>query len=350
MRTYLDHNATTPLSAAARAAMLDAMDVLGNPSSIHLEGRAARQIIETARRQVADAVGLSNGEIVFTSGGTEAAAMALAGKKISAAYIEHPCVLAYADVSLSVDKNGHVVVDAPQNAALQRANSETGILNPDIEGLYFQDAVQAFGKIPYAFSWSGAVMAAVSAHKIGGPKGIGALLLREGITPTPLILGGGQEHSWRAGTENLLGIAGFGAAAEDAASNLNNGLWEDVKALRDHLEDMILNECSEAVIAGFDVERLPNTSNISVAGWKGETQVMQMDLAGFAISSGSACSSGKVRGSEALKALGYSDDAARSAIRVSLGLSTTKVEVEKFAKTWLQSFRNWKQRGSASAA
>ncbi len=346
-RVYLDHNATTPLCVEARAAMLGAMDVLGNPSSVHNEGRAAMAIIETARRQVSDAAGASGADIVFTASATEAAALALAGQGYLCAGIEHECVSAWAKAALHADKNGHVRAQDPKNIALQLANSETGVVQTLPEGIAFCDAVQAFGKIPYAFSWSKAERAAISGHKFGGPKGVGALILRQGQEITPQLLGGGQEMGRRAGTQNVIGIAGMGAAAEAAAHAVDQGLWDGgVAEHRDWLEACLQDATADIVIFAQNVDRLPNTSYFAIPGWRAETQVMQMDLAGFAVSAGSACSSGKVKTSKVLLAMGYDEIVASSALRISLGLETTRGEVERFAATWIEHYRRYKQRAA----
>ncbi len=339
MRVYLDHNATTPLRAEARAAMIAAMDLPGNPSSVHAEGRAAKALVEKARGQIAAALGAEGADIVFTSGATEAAALALEGRGIACAAVEHEAVLAWCDASLPVDANGKVQIANPQTSALQLANSETGVIQDLPEGLALSDITQGFGKLPIAFNWLGCDMALVSAHKLGGPKGIGALVMKRGTDLAARIRGGGQEMGRRSGTENVIGIAGFGAAAEAAARDLADGTWERIAALRDKMEAAIAAEASDITFAGKGAARLPNTSCIVSPGWKGETQVMQMDLAGFAISAGSACSSGKVRASRVLRAMGYGDEVAGSAIRVSLGPDTTEEDVLRFAEAWLRQFR-----------
>lgn len=324
--------------------MLGAMDVIGNPSSVHGEGRAAKALMEKARRQVATAVGAEGAEIVFTSSATEAAALALAGRGIACADIEHEAVSAWCEASLPVDRAGKVNAASPANAALQVANSETGIIQALPEGLALTDATQAFGKIPFAFNWSGADMAIVSAHKIGGPKGVGALILKRGIDLEARIKGGGQEMGRRSGTENLIGIAGFGAAAEAAARDLDAGAPTKVAQLREILENTIAESVKETIFVGKEESRLPNTSCFITPGWKGETQVMVMDLAGFAVSAGSACSSGKVKSSRVLRAMGFDETEASSALRVSLGQTTTESEVIAFAKAWLREHEKFRAR------
>ncbi|MFD3189167.1 cysteine desulfurase family protein [Sedimentitalea sp. HM32M-2] len=334
-RVYLDYNATTPLRPEVRAAMMAAMDVVGNPSSVHAEGRRAKALIERARAQVATAFGAEGADIVFTSSATEAAALACRGRDLSGAAIEHDAVRAWVKSDLAVDAQGQVSVPTPAQAVLQMANSETGIVQKLPVGLALTDATQAFGKRPFDFMQSGARMALISAHKMGGPKGIGALVLRRGTDLAAQIRGGGQEAGRRSGTENVIGIAGFGAAAEAAARDLADDVWDRVANLRDLLETGLAAQIKNTIFVGKGVNRLPNTSCFATPGWKGETQVMQMDLCGFAISAGSACSSGKVRASPVLGAMGYDEATAASAIRVSLGPETTETDVLRFVDAWL---------------
>lgn len=333
-RIYLDYNATAPIRPEARAAMVAAMDLVGNPSSVHAEGRSARGLIERARAQVAAAFGAEGADIVFTSCATEAAALACAGRGLHGAAVEHDAVAAWITPDLPIIKDGSVAVADPEHSVLQMANSETGILQDLPDGLAVTDATQAFGKLPVAFNWSGAEMALISAHKLGGPKGIGALVLRRGLDVAPRIQGGGQEMGRRSGTENIVGIAGFGAAAEAAARDLADGVWDRVSQFRNILESALEAGMNKTIFVGKELVRLPNTSCFATPGWKGETQVMQMDLAGFAISAGSACSSGKVRSSRVLTAMGFDDEVASSAIRVSLGPETTEEDVLRFADAW----------------
>ena len=333
-RVYLDHNATTPLRPEARAAMIAAMGAAGNPSSVHAEGRAAKALIEKARLQVARALGAEGAEIVFTASATEAAAMALRGRELHGAGIEHDAVAAWVIGDCAVDRQGIVTLADPARSTLQLANSETGVIQHLPEGLAVSDMTQGFGKIALDFLGSGAVIGIVSAHKLGGPKGVGALIARRGIDLEPVIRGGGQEMGRRAGTENVIGIVGFGAAAEAAARDVAMGRWKDVAKMRDLLESAIAEIANKTIFVGKGAPRLPNTACFATPGWKGETQVMQMDLAGFAISAGSACSSGKVRASRVLGAMGYDEATAGSAIRVSLGLETTRQDVTLFAQAW----------------
>ena len=338
-RTYLDWNATAVLRPEARAAMIAAMDVVGNPSSVHAEGRAAKRLIERARAQVAAALGAEGADVVFTSGATEAAALACAGRGLVCAAVEHDAVAAWCDVALTVEAGGAVAVADPGRTALQLANSETGVVQDLVPGLAVTDLTQGFGKLPIAFNWLDCDMGLVSAHKVGGPKGIGALVLRRGLDLTAQIRGGGQEAGRRAGTENVIGIAGFGAAAAAAARDLEDGVWDRVAELRNTLNQALSAKGFNTISVGNSARCLPNTLCLIAPGWKGETQVMAMDLAGFAISAGSACSSGKVRASRVLRAMGFDEVLAAQAIRVSLGVQTTEDDVLRFAEAWGQDYR-----------
>ncbi|WP_308914871.1 cysteine desulfurase family protein [Jannaschia sp. LMIT008] len=334
-RVYLDWNATAPLRPEARDAMVAAMDLVGNPSSVHAEGRAATALIERARAQIARAMGAQGADVVFTSGATEAAALAMAGRGLKIAPVEHEAVLAWGDAALVVDGDGRVAVDDPPATALQSANSETGVMQTLPPGLAVSDWTQSFGKRPCAFDWSGVDMVVVSAHKLGGPKGIGALVMRRGLDVAARIRGGGQEMGRRSGTQNVVGIAGFGAAASAAARDVDGGVWDGVAQLRTFLETSLAAPEGPTISVGKGADRLPNTSCLITPGWPGATQVMAMDLAGFAVSAGSACSSGKVRSSAVLGAMGYGAGQADCAIRVSLGPTTTAEEVERFARAFL---------------
>ncbi|MEO1328048.1 MAG: cysteine desulfurase family protein [Pseudomonadota bacterium] len=347
-RVYLDWNATAPLRPEARAAMLEAMDLLGNPSSVHAEGRAAKALVERARLQVADLVGCDRDAVAFTSGATEAAMLALKDMACASAAVEHPCVTAWTDDAvLRVDRDGRIE-DVGGASTRQVANSETGVLQSANPPVVFEDAVQAVGKTPYRFADRRAASAAVSAHKLGGPKGVGALILRPGHDIEMKWPGGGQEQGRRSGTENVVGIAGFGAAAAAAQRDLEAGVWEGVARLRDQLEDRLGAVAPELILFGERAPRLPNTSSFAIPGWKGETQVMLIDLAGFAVSAGSACSSGKVKTSRVLLAMGFDEETAGSALRVSIGPTTTEAEITAFADAWSDAYRRWRARKSAA--
>jgi cysteine desulfurase len=295
---------------------------------------------------VAEALGALSADIVFTSGATEAAALALAGRGLAGSGVEHDAVRAWVEPTLSVDGQGRVAVAEPGRSTLQLANSETGVVQDLPPGLAVSDMTQGFGKLPVAFNWTGAEMAVISAHKLGGPKGVGALVVRRGTDIAAQIRGGGQEMGRRSGTENLVGIAGFGAAAEAAAADLARGAWEPVAEFRKILENAIAAEAEETIFVGKDSARLPNTSCFITPGWKGETQVMALDLAGFAVSSGSACSSGKVSASTALRAMGYDAAEAGCALRVSMGPETTRDDVLRFAETWLKLWKRHRARAA----
>lgn len=362
-RIYLDWNATAPLHPAARAALAEALEAGGNPSSVHAEGRAARDRVETARAQVAALAGAKPAEVIFTAGGTEANALALRGLAPSRPVLilgatEHDSVRANAaDLAgavrvetLPVDGAGRpdlealdrLLAGAGQGRALvsvMAANNETGVLAPVAEiariahahgALLHTDAVQAAGRIPLDRAALGADLLSLSAHKLGGAPGAGALIVRDGIVLARQIAGGGQELGRRAGTENVPAIAAFGAAAAHAAAHI--GDWTAIAARRDALERRLLDAVPQAVVHGAAAPRLPNTTMIGLAGLAGETQVMAMDLAGFAISSGAACSSGKVKASHVLAAMGVA--AAGDAIRVSLGPTTSADEIDAFAAAW----------------
>ncbi len=333
-RLYLDWNATAPLRPEAKAAMLAAMDVVGNPSSVHAEGRAAKALMEKARAQVAAALGAEGADIVFTSGATEAAALACAGRGLECAAVEHEAVAAWCDPVLEVGHTGAVTGTMPGRMALQLANAETGVVQDLPQGLAVSDLTQGFGKLPLAFNWLGCDMGLVSAHKLGGPKGIGALIVRQGIDVSAQLRGGGQEMGRRAGTENLIGIAGFAAAAEAAARDLANGVWDEVSQIRNILESALSAQAKGTISVGKGAQRLPNTLCLIAPGWRGETQVMAMDLAGFAVSAGSACSSGKVRASKVLRAMGFDEEQAAQAIRISIGPGVRQEDVLRFADQW----------------
>lgn len=363
--TYLDYNATAPLRPEARAALLAALEAPANPSSVHRFGRAARGIADIARRQVADLVGAEAKRVVFTSGGTEANNLALrlaceaAGvKSLVVAAIEHDSVLRPARhlglplIEVAAGPDGVVtaaaveaalaVAAAPALVCLMLANNETGAIQPVAAvtraahaagALVLCDAVQAAGKIPVDFSQLGCDFLILSGHKLGGPTGIGALVLRDDWVPAPLLRGGGQEQGMRAGTENLPGIAGFGAAAAAAQQGMYD--MKQIGALRDRLQATLLAACPAAPVHGGGADRLPNTLCIGMPGVPAETQVMALDLAGVAVSAGSACSSGKVTPSHVLTAMGLPEQAAREAVRFSLGWASKPEDIERAAAAWM---------------
>lgn len=355
-RTYLDYNATAPLRRPAREAMLAAIDAFGNPSSVHAEGRRAHSIIEEAREKVAALVNAKPSEVVFTSGATEANNWVTSAgwDAIYRAGVEHDSVLAPAEASgaanlaLDVNSEGEIVPRAMESSgartllAIQLANNETGVVQPVAEaaamarrsGLTVHcDAVQAPGRIPVDFRALGVDTMSLSAHKLGGPKGIGALVVREGLELEPFIRGGGQERRRRGGTENTAAIAGFGAAAEAARADLDHAVR--LEMLRAVLEREAMAIAPSLRIIGAGARhRLPNTSCLALPGLQAETVVINLDLAGVAVSAGAACSSGKVGPSRALAAIGLPSDVLKSAIRVSFGPETSEAEIAHFLAAW----------------
>ena len=355
---YMDYNATAPLRPAVGDAMAEALEITGNPSSVHRFGRLARRVIEEARRRVASLVGAEANEVIFTSGGTEANNLALgsfdgAGIVVSAA--EHDSVLGAAPGATIAPVDAHGVLDLealerilqegpkapPALVSVMLANNETGVIGPvaaaaeiaHADGaLLHCDAVQAAGRIAIDMASLGADLLTLSAHKMGGPQGAGALVARGGVTVVPVQRGGGQERGFRAGTENVAAIAGFGAACDlardDIADQSRLARW------RDDLEERIGALAPDAKVFGAGADRLGNTSCFTMPGVASETQVMALDLAGIAVSAGAACSSGKVGVSHVLKAMGASEAEASSAIRVSLGWQSHAGDIDQLIEAW----------------
>jgi cysteine desulfurase len=366
-RVYLDWNATTPLRPEARQAMAAAWEVAGNPSSVHAEGRQARRLVEDARAAVSAAVGARPQDVVFTSCGTEANALALtpglrrgAGepvRRLLVSAIEHTSVLSggrFAPEAIgTVPVTGSGLIDIehlrrllavgpPALVSVMLANNETGALQPvgevadivhEAGGLLHVDAIQALGKIPFDINLMKADLVTLSAHKIGGPKGVGALVLAdEAQGLEPLLRGGGQELGRRAGTENVAGISAFGAATAVAMAALA-GDAARLQALRERLEKG-LQQTPGMIVFSEDVPRLPNTTLFTVPGLKAETAVIGFDLGGIAVSSGSACSSGKVQPSHVLAAMGFGRELAQGAVRLSLGWSTSEADIDLALQAW----------------
>lgn len=365
-RAYLDFNASAPLTTGARAAVVEALSMPANPSSVHSEGRSARRLIEEARRDVAALVEAKPEHVFFTSGATEAAATLLSpdwqmgrgALRMARLYVsaaDHPCILGGGRFApdqvevIGVDRQGVVDLEALRATlgrherseglplvAIHAANNETGVIQPFAEiamvvreagGILVLDAVQAAGRIPLDITKACGDYLILSSHKIGGPKGAGAIVAAADLMmPRPLITGGGQEKGHRAGTENLAAIAGFGAAAREARDGL--GRMEEVRALRDEIESFLAASDPDIEFFGSGAERLPNTTYFSIPGLKAETAQIAFDLAGVALSAGSACSSGKVGASRVLKAMGRGDEA--GALRLSVGLSTSREEIALF--------------------
>ncbi|MEL6829911.1 MAG: cysteine desulfurase family protein [Pseudomonadota bacterium] len=370
---YADYNATAPLRPEAREAMLAAFELGANASSVHGPGRSARLQVERARSAIAQAIGARAQDVIFTSGGTEAAALALQG---AVAQLEGNCTLLVSAIeheavgrnagtagapveTVYVNANGQIDLDSLRARlsvwdkdrdgvpilALMFANNETGVIQPvreatklvrDAGGLVICDAVQGLGKCPINVGLLGVDYLALSAHKVGGPQGVGALWLRSGAPLKPIVRGGGQERALRAGTENVAGIAGFGAATDAAIRD--QGSLSALAPLRDQMEAR-LKSALGLVVFGEGVERLPQTSNFAIPNFRAETQVMALDLAGVAISSGAACSSGKVSRSLVLSAMGVNAELAECAVRISFGWDSKAQEFDAVANAWLDAAR-----------
>jgi cysteine desulfurase len=361
----MDYNATAPHRAEVRAAINDALALAGNPSSVHAEGRAARAAVEAARRDVAALVGAEPAQVVFTGSGSEANNLALVGPRparVMVSAVEHASVLRPAAertgafVLLAVDGDGVVdlggleraldesSVTGPTLVSVMLANNETGVIQPvadvvrlarDAGALVHIDAVQGAGRIAIDFAALGCDLMSLSAHKLGGPKGVGALVVRDGLSLAPLVAGGGQERSLRAGTENVAGIVGFAAAARAARAEVAAGAeLARQRAMRERIEAAVLASRNDAIILGADAERLVNTSCIALPGARSDVQVMAFDLAGIALSAGSACSSGKVEPSHVLEAMGLAPEIAGSVVRVSVGYGTIDADADAFIDAW----------------
>jgi cysteine desulfurase len=355
--TYLDYNATTPLRPQVIERVTKLLTEPHNASSVHFYGREGKKYIENARAVIAEAVNAWKNEIVFTSCGTEANNAVLRGegcRRILVSAIEHSSVLKtvpHAEL-IPVDSNGVVDVQGlrallakenkPALVSVMLANNETGVIQPVAEVvkacrehggdiLVHSDAAQALGKIPVDFSMLGVDMMTVSAHKLGGPQGAAALVLRNDLPIKPLLTGGGQELGRRAGTENVAAISGFGVAVELAQKDAAH--WKNLRGWLDEMETEICAYAPEAIVFGREAARLPGTSCISMPGVGSETQLMAFDLAGIAVSAGSACSSGRIEASHVVKAMGYCDIAA-TAIRISGGWKTTEQDVQKATTEW----------------
>ena len=350
---YLDNNATTPLRPEAKDAMLRAMDVPGNPSSVHGFGQAQRRIIEDAREQVAALAACKPANVIFTSGGSEANNTILHGiaaDHVVTTSVEHASVLDAVSeaVIVPVDSNGVINLDALKEivsdldgqslVSVMAANNETGVIQPidaiaeiirECDAKLHVDAIQAAGKIDLSSITQAADAISLSAHKLGGPQGVGAIIVRDGVPFVPLVKGGGQERRRRAGTENVIGIAGFGAAAKTALAE-----FDEFQALADMRDGIEIALAGDAIFYGQEVSRLANTSCIGMRGVAAETQVMAFDLSGIAISAGSACSSGKVEPSHVLRAMGLSDEEAGQTIRMSLGWANDPSDVGAFIDAW----------------
>lgn len=368
---YMDYNATAPVRPEATTAVLHALQCIGNPSSVHRFGRLARRLVEEAREAVATLVQVSPSQVIFTSGGTEANNAAIRGAKrprhlVSAG--EHDSVLMALSNSIRVPlrRDGVVDLDAllvllgqdgrEALVSVMLANNETGVIQPvsevaalahDRGALVHCDAVQAAGKIAVDMPALGVDLMSLSAHKLGGPQGAGALVVADGVELAPLLKGGGQERGYRAGTESVPAIAGFGAAARAALAELEqSGRLADE---RDRLEERLRTLAPEIEVYGLAAARLPNTSCFAMRGLPAETQVMALDLDGIAVSAGSACSSGKVRPSHVLAAMGAEEEAAGSAIRVSLGWRSDPQDIDRFVDAWARLYARYRSERKAPA-
>ncbi|MDX2265220.1 MAG: cysteine desulfurase family protein [Hyphomicrobiales bacterium] len=368
-RVYLDHNASSPLRPEARAAMIAAMDACGNPSSIHAEGRAARAIMEGAREKIARAMGARPANVIFTSGGTEAAnaaifaaRQALGGATVLAGAAEHPCVLKRADQRLAVSADGVIdmrrlraEVSGAAVIALQDANNETGVRQPlgavaelalERGALFICDAVQTAGRVGVSDNSRRADMVFISAHKFGGPQGAGAIILNRDMPFDALLSGGGQERGQRGGTENVAAIAGTAAALEAAEADRERfAAW--AAAAQRRLESALRSIAPDTVIFGDGAPRIPNTTCFAAPGVSAEIALMALDLEGVAVSSGSACSSGKVAPSHVLAAMGTAPDLAKCAIRVSTGWNTTEADIDRFLEVWEKIYARLRPRAAA---
>ena len=368
---YLDYNAGAPVKPAVAAAMAEALERDGNPSSVHRFGRLARRAVEDARARVAALVGATPAEVVFTGSGTEANNLALKGsgrRRLIISAIEHDSVLRAAPGAGVAPANGDGLVDLaaletalaadhePALVSVMLANNETGVVQPAAEAaalarahgaLFHSDAVQAPGKVAVDFAALGADLLSLSAHKLGGPQGVGALVVRDGVELAPLIDGGRQEMGRRAGTENVAAIVGFGVAAELAEADAREA--DRLARMRDEIERRLRAIAPDLVVFGEAARRLPNTSCVTMPGVGSETQVMALDLAGVAVSAGSACSSGKVSVSHVRRAMGGAEDHAACAIRVSLGWATTASDADRLVEAWGALYAQTRANATAAA-
>jgi cysteine desulfurase len=366
---YLDHNATTPLKPAAAAAVTAALGHVGNPSSVHRFGRCARRAVEDARAAVAGLVGAAPAQVVFTASATEANNLAVRGltpqRHVLMSAVEHDSVVGAVEEAERIPVLDSGVVDLaalerilrrdtrPALVALMLANNETGVIQPVADAariarahgaLLLCDAAQAAGKVAVDMAALGCDMLTLSAHKLGGPPGAAALVVGDNVMLSPLTRGGGQERGRRAGTENVPAIAGFGVAARLAAEDLPR--MAALAAQRDRME-AALRGAAPVQVMGAGAPRLANTLCVTMPGVGAETQIMALDLAGVAVSAGAACSSGKVRSSRVLTAMGFAPAVAGTAIRVSLGWTTTAAEIDRFIEAWTGL---WSRLGAARGA
>ncbi len=371
MNIYLDYNAGAPIKPAVRAAMMESMERHGNPSSVHRFGRVATRHVEEARASVAAFAGVKPAQVIFTASGTEANATALRGLKaaqVITSVIEHDSVLANtpnalrlpvtADGIVDLDAAAKIIKAAPAGSlvSVMLVNNETGVIQPIAEiaaiakaaGHFMHtDAVQAAGRLPLDFESMHVDFLTLSAHKIGGPQGIGALIVGEKTVFEPMMKGGGQEMNRRAGTENVAAIAGFGVAVQLAADDLRD--MPRLAALRDALQASLAKAGDDVAVIGARAPRAGNTLCVAMRGVSNETQVVGMDLAGIAVSAGSACSSGKVKVSHVLRAMGCTNDIAASALRISLGWNTQESDIARCVEAWRALYKRTRENRQAAA-
>lgn len=356
IKTYLDYNATAPIQPDVLSLVTQVMSEAGNASSVHEYGRRARKYVEDARHQVARLCSVKDDQVIFTSGATESINTVLYGyrdKRVLISAIEHPAVIAaapHAD-TIPVTSDGLIDMDSykklltqdipPALVSVMLVNSETGVIQPVAEmaemahnygALFHTDAVQGAGRIDISFKALNVDFMSLSAHKMAGPQGVGALIYRTGLEPPKFMLGGGQEKNCRAGTHNTAGIAGMGLAAELALKNMP--IYAEIAKLRDYLETKIHKITKEAVIYGANAPRVGNTCNVGFPHVSAQAQLMALDLDGIAVSSGSACSSGSFKASHVLTAMGASEKEAKSTLRISLGWATNSADIEHFLESW----------------
>lgn len=353
---YLDYNATAPIHPEVLSLVTQVMEGVGNASSVHNFGRTARKYIENAREQVADLCAVSPTQVTFTSGATESINTVLSGfrdKRVLISAIEHPAVIAAAPHAETIPVTSDGVIDMeayesllndgepPALVSVMLVNSETGVIQPIAEmaemahakgALFHTDAVQGAGRIDIFFNKLGVDYMSLSAHKMAGPQGVGAIITRKNIEIPKFMLGGGQEKNCRAGTHNTAGITGMGLAAELALQNISH--YSDIQKLRDYLETEIRKISNKAIIYGANAPRVGNTCNVGLPDLPAQTQMIAMDLEGIAVSSGSACSSGAFKASHVLTAMGASDDEAKCALRISMGYATNAADIERFLEAW----------------
>ena len=363
-KIYLDYNATSPLRTKARTALIDALEEFGNPSSIHGFGRLIKNKILLAKEKIADLLNIAPNRIVFTSGATESnntAILSIPGAKVFVSPLEHASVMHAVSfpLLLKVYSSGLIDLVSLENdlsssfprkiVSISLAHNETGIIQ-DLKSIIqiakkyhafvHTDATQALSRIPLSPEIFEAHLVTFSSHKVGGPMGLGLLILPENQFFTPLIHGGGQQKGMRGGSENYPAIISFAAALEEALDELKMEKWNKIETLREYLEHEILKISPESIVVGGGTDRLPNTSSFSMPGVDSLTQVVAFDLEGIAVSAGSSCSSGTVKLSEGVKAMGIPENHLKSLLRVSLGITTTKDEIDKFLEIWSKIYKN----------